>query len=43
MAAFFVLLLFFVGIGLFAPEYNAKTRLLLAAIIVATLLVMYIT
>lgn len=43
MVAFFVLLFLFAGIGVFAPGYNSKTRLLLVAIIIAVLLIMYIT
>ncbi len=43
MGAIVLLLLLFLSVGLFVPEYNSKTWLLLIIIIVAILLLMYLT
>jgi len=43
MKTVFVLLLLFLGIGLFARRYNALTRFLLITIIVGMLLFVYLT
>jgi hypothetical protein len=42
MKTVFILLLTFLGIGLFARTYNTRTRLLLIGIIVAMLLYEYL-
>ncbi len=41
MVIIFALLLLFLGVGLFAREYNSKTSLLLIAIIIGMLLLLY--
>lgn len=43
MSLVFVLLFLFLGVGLFAHQYNTRVRLLLAAIIAAILLLLYFT
>lgn len=41
MQTIFVLLLLFLGIGLCARQYNARTRLLVSAVIIGALLLLY--
>jgi hypothetical protein len=43
MQTIFILLLCFLGVGLFARAYNARTRLLLATLIIAMILFMALT
>jgi len=43
MQTIFVLLLLFLGIGLFAHQYNTRIRLLMFAAIVGMLLFLYFT
>lgn len=43
MASIFALLVFFLGIGIFARSFNNRTRLLLAAGIIGLLLYLYLT
>ena len=43
MQLILVLLLLFLGIGLFAHQYNDRLRLLLAAIIAGILILLYFT
>ena len=43
MQLIFVLLFLFLGIGLFAHQYNIRTRLLIAAVIAGVLLLLYFT